>query len=190
MKFQWPELERRHVGWAWLALVLAALGWYFLHRNSASAQLEAALAAAGWATGVIYLLLGCLRGFTLIPATYLLLAGMAVLAPWPLWLLTLAGILVSSWSVYFCAGRLELASAFEVRYPRQLKRLRAALGRHELGAIIAWSFFPLAPTDVICYACGALGLSLRRCLLGVLIGEGAVCALYVYGLHVLWHALI
>ena len=46
--------------------------------------------------------------------------------------------------------------------------------------MIGWSFFPLAPTDLICYVCGSLGVGVRKMLLGILIGEGTICALYIF----------
>jgi uncharacterized membrane protein YdjX (TVP38/TMEM64 family) len=69
---------------------------------------------------------------------------------------------------------------FERRYAPQVARLRALMLRRELPIVIAWSFFPLAPTDVVCYVCGALRVDLKKCLLGVAIGEGAICAIYIF----------
>jgi uncharacterized membrane protein YdjX (TVP38/TMEM64 family) len=54
------------------------------------------------------------------------------------------------------------------------------LQRHELPVIIGWSFFPLAPTDLICYVCGGLRVNFPKFLLGVLIGEGTICAIYIF----------
>ena len=36
------------------------------------------------------------------------------------------------------------------------------------------------PTDLICYVCGVMRISFRRFLFGVLVGEGAICALYIF----------
>jgi uncharacterized membrane protein YdjX (TVP38/TMEM64 family) len=55
------------------------------------------------------------------------------------------------------------------------------INRYELPIIIAWSFFPLAPTDLICYVCGVPRVRFWKFLLGVTIGEGAICAIYIYG---------
>jgi len=35
------------------------------------------------------------------------------------------------------------------------------------------------PTDLICYVCGSLRVDIRKLLLGVLVGEGAICAIYI-----------
>jgi uncharacterized membrane protein YdjX (TVP38/TMEM64 family) len=128
----------------------------------------------------VYLLLGCARGFTLIPATYLLLAGMLVLSPVPLYALTLVGIVVSSTAVYYFADRMGLAAFFERHHAPQVAKLRALMQRRELPIVIAWSFLPIAPTDLVCYVCGALHVDLKKCVIGVVIGEGAICAIYVF----------
>jgi uncharacterized membrane protein YdjX (TVP38/TMEM64 family) len=166
--------------WLWIGLLATALSVYFFKRDALQ-HLMASLADSPpfWAYWV-YLILGCVRGFTLIPATYLVVAGMVFLAPVPLFLLTLAGIIVSSAAVYYFADAMQFDRLFERRYGPQIDRLRGLLVRRQLPIVITWSFFPLAPTDVVCYVCGALKIGLSRCLLGVAIGEGAICAVYIF----------
>jgi uncharacterized membrane protein YdjX (TVP38/TMEM64 family) len=172
--------HRRVVLLVWIALLSGALYLYFFHAQeflSVAAQLTDA--PPGWAY-LGYLVLGCVRGFTLIPATYLVLAGLLVFPPWPLFALTLGGILVSSAAVYRFAEAMQLDSFFNRRYPRQLSQLTALLRRRELPIVVAWSFLPIAPTDLVCYVCGALKVDLKKCLVGVAIGEGAICAIYIF----------
>ncbi len=170
----------------WIVFLTAGLSLYFFRHDWLATQLAALSSAPLAWVGALYLALGCLRAFTLVPATYLLLAGMLVLPPAPLLALTLVGILVSSTAVYRFAGAMGLASYFERRHPAQVMRLRTLLLRRELPVVIIWSFLPVAPTDVVCYVCGALGIDLKKCLLGVAIGEGTICALYVFfGAHAL-----
>ena len=164
----------------WLALVGAGVFTYVFHRGAlAGVFAELAGTPPLWAYSV-YLALGCLRGFTLVPATYLVLAGMVVLPPVPLYILTVTGIIVSSTAVYYFAGAMRFDRFFEQRYGLQVARLRALMTHRELPIVIAWSFFPIAPTDLVCYVCGALKVDLRKCLLGVTVGEGAICAIYIF----------
>ena len=164
----------------WLSFLAGAVFTYTFHRD-ALRELFLGLSSAppGWAYAA-YLALGCLRGFTLIPATYLVLAGMLVLPPMPLYMLTLAGIVVSSAAVYYFAEAMRMDRFFEQRYAPQVGRLRAVLKRRELPIVIAWSFFPIAPTDLVCYVCGALRVDVKKCLLGVAVGEGTICAIYIF----------
>jgi uncharacterized membrane protein YdjX (TVP38/TMEM64 family) len=164
----------------WLGLLASACYVYVFHREALDGLfLELSASPPSWAY-VAYLVLGCLRGFTLVPATYLVVAGMLVLPPVPLYLLTLAGIVVSSTAVYYFAEVMEFDRFFERRYAPQVARLRALMTRRELPIVIAWSFFPIAPTDLVCYVCGALRVDLKKCLVGVTIGEGAICAAYIF----------
>jgi uncharacterized membrane protein YdjX (TVP38/TMEM64 family) len=127
-----------------------------------------------------YFILGCVRGFSLIPVTYLLPLGLLFLSPSVHFLLTMGGILVSSASVYYFSERLRLGEYFEARYPENVSRLRERLRRRELLIVIVWSFFPLVPTDLICYVCGSLEVDIRKMLAGILIGEGVICAVYIF----------
>ena len=172
--------HRRVVLLVWIALLSGALYLYFFHAQeflSVAARLSNS--PPGWAY-LGYLALGCVRGFTLVPATYLILAGLLVFPPWPLFALTLAGILVSSAAVYRFAEAMQFDSFFTQRYPEQLSSLTALLKRREFPIVVGWSFLPMAPTDLVCYVCGALKVDLRKCLLGVAIGEGAICAIYIF----------
>ena len=138
------------------------------------------MSASLWVAGSIYLLLGCVRGFTLIPSTYLVLAGIPFFPPVLLLLLTLVGILVSSTCIYFFSEWLGLEEILNRRHARGIARLKSLLQRHGLPIIIGWSFFPIAPTDIICYVCGVLRTDFRKFLLGVGLGEGGICALYIF----------
>jgi uncharacterized membrane protein YdjX (TVP38/TMEM64 family) len=176
-------LEMNHRGLlcsAWIALLAGALYFYFFQPD-AFRMLSGKLSAAPplWAYAA-YLGLGCIRGFTLVPVTYLVVAGMLVLPPIPLYVLTLTGIVVSSAAVYYFAEAMRFDRLFSRRYPREVARLRALMAHRELPIVLIWSFFPVAPTDLICYVCGSLKVDLRKCLLGVAIGEGAICAIYIF----------
>ena len=87
---------------------------------------------------------------------------------------------MSSTSIYWFAEALHLDEIFDSLHGARLTRLRRALGRYERSVIVLWSFFPLAPTDLICYLCGIVGVRYGTCLLGVFLGEGAICALYIF----------
>jgi len=129
----------------------------------------------------LYLLVGAVRGFTLIPATHLILLGIPLFPPAPLFFLSLAGILISSTTVYYFSESLHLSEYFERKHREKILKIQAALRRNPIAIVTTWSFFPLVPTDLICYACGVMRIPFGRFFLGVFLGEGAICALYVFG---------
>ena len=164
----------------WIAGVVLALYLVFFHRALILDRLQVATTSSIVAGGALYLLLGCLRGFTLIPATSLVLVGILFFPPVPLFVLTLAGILASSASIYYFAEALHLDELLRQQHAQQLDRMRRLLDRYGLPMIAVWAFFPLAPTDLICYLAGVLRIRIWICLLGVAIGEGAICAIYIF----------
>jgi len=171
---------RKTLGVIWLAGVGVALYLVLFHRELFVNRLAAATATSIVAGGAAYLLLGCLRGFTLIPATSLVLVGMVFFPPVPLFVLTVLGILASSASVYYFSEALHLDELLERKHARHVDRVRGLLDRHGFPIIVGWAFFPLAPTDLICYLCGVLRINVLTCLAGVAIGEGAICAIYIF----------
>jgi len=164
----------------WLVVVSVTIYAFITRREALQHALADASSASFLAGAAVYLLFGCLRGFTLIPSTTLVVAAIPLFPPVPLFLLTLVGILISSSSIYFFAESLHLEEVFAGLHGARLARLKSAMARYELPVIIGWSFFPLAPTDLICYACGIFGVRYLTCVIGVAIGEGGICAVYIF----------
>lgn len=163
----------------WVAIVIGALYLFFFHRTLLEQEVQTAASASVVAGGLLYLVFGCMRGFTMIPATTLIVTAIPFLPPTLLFVLTLLGILVSSASIYWFSEALHLDELFARKHATHVRRLQSALQQYELPVIIGWSFLPIVPTDVICYVCGLLRVNFRKYLLGVALGEGAICALYI-----------
>jgi uncharacterized membrane protein YdjX (TVP38/TMEM64 family) len=174
-----PALRYVFIG-IWLLVVAGALYFYFFHRTAVQTELQDALSITSIAAVCVYLFLGSIRAFTLIPATFLILVALPFFKPLPLFLLTLGGILVSSASIYWFSEALRLDELFERKHKDQVARMKAVLQRNEMAIIIGWAFFPLTPTDLICYVCGALRVDFKKFLVGILIGEGTICAVYIF----------
>jgi uncharacterized membrane protein YdjX (TVP38/TMEM64 family) len=98
----------------------------------------------------------------------------------PLFILSVVGILISSASVYYFAESFHLAEYFESRHPERARKIRAALQKNTLAIVILWSFIPVTPTDLMSYVCGVMRISFSAFMLGVLIGEGLLCAIYIF----------
>jgi uncharacterized membrane protein YdjX (TVP38/TMEM64 family) len=171
---------RRLIVVMWLAATGAGVYGFVFHHDWLSRELQQATSWSSLAGSGLYLALGCLRAFALVPATALMLTAIPFFAPTRLFCLTLAGIAVASATIYALSDALHLEEVIAGRHRPRMARLKAWLERHELPVIIAWSFFPLVPTDLICYVCGVLRVPFWTMLVGVVIGEGAICAAYIY----------
>lgn len=132
-----------------------------------------------WAM-LLYLFILAIISIFLIPSTPFAVAGVVIFSPVEAFILNLVGILVSSVIVYYFARYLGIKEIFETKYSKKLEKIKKALSKKELPIIIGWSFFPAVPTDLIIYACSGLNISLKKCLLGVLIGEGILNFFYIF----------
>src|SRR5215471_21693386 len=104
----------RIAGWLLFAAVFLLL--YYFNRGRWGTELRG-LAESSIVLGyAVYLTLGAVRGFTLIPVTNLVLLGIPLFPPLPLFALTLVGIAVSSATVYWFADSLRLGEHFEAKH--------------------------------------------------------------------------
>ena len=164
----------------WLLIVGGALYLYFFEREFIQKELQGAFSASLVVGSIIYILLGSFRAFTLVPATFLLLVGLPFFPPLMLLIITMIGVVVSSSICYFFAEALHMDELFEGKYPKQIRTLKNLLQRYQLPIIIGWSFMMFLPTDLICYVCGTLRINFPKFVVGLLIGEGSVYAIYIY----------
>ena len=165
----------------WVVLVAVAVSLYLTHRETLDVDVIRGLVDKNRAVVIpVYLAFLSLLGLTFIPSTPFALGGVLLFSPELAYLLNLVGIVTSSTIVYHFARFLGLGTLFESRYPDETRKVRGALNRKELPIIVGWSFFPVVPTDLIIYVASTLNVPLWKCLLGVLIGEGALNAFYIF----------
>ena len=164
----------------WLLFLVTFLYLYFFRSNDLTSELRDAMSASMISGYVAYLLIGCVRGFTLIPSTSLVLLAIPIFPPLPLFVLTLAGILMSSMSIYYFSESLHLNDVFEVKHGARVKKLKEILQGNPTIIIFTWSLFPLVPTDLICYVCGVLRIDFRKFIIAVFLGEGTICGFYIF----------
>lgn len=168
--------------YTWLAVVAISLSLYFFYPELFAPQNIRQFFSDNLVSGLMgYFVISTLRGFTLIPSTPIVLTGILVFPPWPLFLVNQLAVYSSSAIVYFMARRFRFDHYFHEHYPDQVARLTALLKRRELIVISAWGFLPVVPTDMIVYVCSVLRIKLWKTLLGASIGEGIICAVYIFG---------
>ncbi len=175
---------RRVILVVWILVVLTGVGSYILFPRSFSAEnIAAFLERFGSLIWVIYLVFSILRGFTLLPSTPLVIAGTILFPQQPFAVLvtSMTGILLSSTMIYYFSEFLGFDEYFEDHKPELTHKIKAKL-EHPLGFVFvaAWAFFPLVPTDLVCYLAGTTRMDFREFIAAVGIGELILCVCYIF----------
>ena len=111
----------------WALFVAAFAFLYYRYSSHWGTEITRLAASSAWLAYAVYVLLGALRGFALIPVTNLVVLAIPIFPPVPLLVLTLVGIVISSASIYAFAGSLRLARVLRAQ-------ARAAHGARARGA--------------------------------------------------------
>lgn len=164
----------------WLLFFSVSLYVYFFNNTVISEKFIEIFTSSAILGYSVFLIASCLRGFTLIPVTYFILVGLILLPPIPLYIITIIGVLVSSLCVYYFSEYLNFDEYFEKNHSKQIEKLKSVISNNELAIVTTWSFMPFLPTDLMCYVCGTLEVDVKKFLVGILIGEGITCAIYIF----------
>src|SRR4029079_8300171 len=133
---------------------------------------------------LVYFSMSALRGFTLLPSTPIVLAVAFTCAEQPIAVIaiSLAGIALSSTMIYFFSELLGFTSYFEHHDPSRVHAIKARLAHPLVFVFVAaWAFFPLVPTDLVCYLAGTTRMNYWKFILAVLFGETILGSIYVFG---------
>ncbi|HCC70957.1 MAG TPA: TVP38/TMEM64 family protein [Bacteroidales bacterium] len=128
----------------------------------------------------VYLTILTFIGLTFLPSTPFAIAGLLFFPVVEAYIINMAGIITSTVIVYYFTQYLGLDKWIEMKFPQQIEKTKKALRKKELPIITAWSFFPVVPTDLIIYVSSSLRVSFLKCVIGVLIGEGILNAMYIF----------
>lgn len=169
---------------AWLVLVLGGVISYILFPHAFTpTNISTFLLRFHGEIWFLYMLISALRGFTLLPATPLVLAGTILFPDQPFAVLTvsIAGILVSSSMIYAFSEHLGFSSFFERHKPEMTHKIRTKL-EHPLGSIFVagWAFFPLVPTDLVCYVAGTTRMNYFKFIVAIFAGKLILCIGYIF----------
>ncbi len=93
----------------------------------------------------------------------------------------MTGILISSAMIYYFSDYLGFSKFFERHKPAQTEKMKQRLN-HPLGVLFVtvWSFFPLVPTDLVCYVAGTTKMNFAKFISAVFVGEIILCSVYVF----------
>lgn len=176
---------RKSIIAVWLLLIVTAFSAYLIWPEAfAPSSIARFLREFQNEALLIYLLISVIRGFTLLPSTPLVLAGTMIFpsSPWLVLTASLFGILASSSMIYWFSDLLGFDEYFESKKPHHIRKIKSKMEHpFGLGFVALWAFFPLVPTDAVCYVAGTIRMHFSKFITAVLIGELVLCSLYVFG---------
>ena len=168
----------------WLGVVFTGIGSYILYPHEFSAEgIAAFLLRFNTEIWVVYLLMSALRGISLLPSTPLVLAGTILFPQQPFSVLavSLAGVVISSSMIFLFSEHLGLSDYFSSHKPELSERIRQKLDRPSgLVFTAAWAFFPLVPTDLVCYLAGTAKMNYLKFIFAIFVGESILCTFYIF----------
>lgn len=168
----------------WGLLIVSGLVFYFLRPDLFSPdQIAAGLAKFQNEALIVFLAISIVRGFTLLPSTPLIIAGTLAFptTPWTVLAISMIGIIVSSSLIFWFAETLGIAAHFEERKPAAVAKIRSRL-EHPTGIafVFLWAFFPLVPTDAVCYVAGSIRMQFAKFIAAITGGELILCSFYIF----------
>lgn len=175
---QLPQTKKVVLG-VWILLIVVAITLCFLFPEEFTAEgIKNFIAQFNTIALVVYLLISLLRGLFLIPSTPFVLAG-ALLFPDKLWLvfiISILGILGSGTFIYHAAQYLD----FSKKKAEKIDRINEKIRKYGFWIVLGWAFFPIVPTDLICYVAGRTRIHFWKYISALFIGETLLIALYLY----------
>lgn len=178
------RINKKIIGYLWLTILIIGIGGYILFPQTFNlSHLISIINNHYWSAIIIYILIICLRGLLFISPLSIALASSVLFSPLTVLLINSLGILVSSALIYKFSQFLGLDEYFEKKYKNQITKIKKGLHKKEVPIIIAWSFLPLVPTDLITYISATLKISIWKCLLGIFIGTALINAIFIYSLN-------
>ncbi len=168
----------------WAIFLICSVIYYLLHPDNFNAKhIGEFIARFEGHLLLAYLVISLLRGFTLLPSTPFVLAGVLLFPSNQIIVLmiSMVGILFSATALYYLSEWLEFDKYFEKVAPEKIRRLQNRINS-PLGFIfvVVWSFFPLVPTDLICYLAGTVRMIFFKFILAVGLGELIICLFYIF----------
>ena len=175
---QKPETKKVVFG-LWIGLVVTAIVFYFIFPKEFTAKgIKEFVAQFNTVAIVVYIIISLIRGLFLIPSTPFVLAG-ALLFPDNLFLvfvISIFGILGSGTFIYHAARFLD----FGEKKDKKINKINEKIRKHGFWIVLGWAFFPIVPTDLICYVAGRMRMNFWKYIAALFIGEAVLIALYLY----------
>ncbi len=165
----------KHINTIWFVIVAIILSLILIFPEGLTREsISALLNQMGTLALVGYLLVSLTRSLLLIPCTPFVLAGAISFPQWPLavFVISMAGIVVGALLVYSFPAIGSYDELLEKKYPAKIAALKEKMhSKYTFWFVAGWAFFPLVPTDAVCYIAGMAKLSFKKMVTAVVLGE-------------------
>lgn len=176
------KTTKRFLLFFWIGLILLGLGYYVLNIDSFTPEKISSFLKDNETSFLwVYLFISLVRGIFLIPSTPFVFAGIILFPEQPLlvFLISLLGVSFSASFIYFFAQYLEFDHLISKKEKR-LYNIKTKINQYGFWIVLVWSFFPIVPTDLICYIASITKMSYWKFISALFIGESLLIALYVW----------
>ncbi len=174
----------KHLNTVWFVIVAVVLSLIVIFPDLVSREsISHYLNQMGSMALMAYVLLSLTRSLLLIPCTPFVLAGAITFPQWSflVFVISLAGVVVGAFLVYSFPSFGSYDELLEEKYPEKIAKLKQKMqSKNAFWFVVGWSFFPLVPTDAVCYVAGMARMPLRKMLSALLIGEFPLVTAYVF----------
>ncbi len=167
----------------WIALILIGLVLFFLHPNWFTKEsLSDFIKNQSTHILLAYIIISLVRGILLLPSTPFVLAGIILFPtqPFVVFTVSILGIVITATYLYFASKFLEFDKLFGEKHSKKADKIIEKLNKHGFWIVLGWSFFPLVPTDLICYIAGSIKMNFWKYIAAIFIGEAILVGCYVY----------
>ena len=101
--------------------------------------------------------------------------------PVVVWLISATGVVVGAFLVYSFPSFGNYDAFLEGKYPDKIAFLKEKMhSKFAFWIIAGWAFFPLVPTDAVCYVAGMAKMSYKKMIVPLLIGQLPLATLYIF----------
>lgn len=188
------KFTKRIIFALWIGLLLCCIGYAFYNPTFFTAEgLRAFFQQFEQHILLIYILLSLVRGLALFPSTPFVIAGSLLFPQQSLLVVVISmiGILFSAVLLYYFSQFMGFDAFFQRKFPKQILKVRKRLNhRYGFFYVLGWAFFPLVPTDIVCYVAGTIRMNIASFLAAIFLGELILVNLYVYGSSFLFAWLV
>jgi uncharacterized membrane protein YdjX (TVP38/TMEM64 family) len=164
--------------WGLIAgLAITGMQWLFSHYDLS--ELQDLIEQYYWYIVSAYALLITLRGLLFIPTMPAIIMMASSINPWVMFAITFSATCCSAYLVCLAVDYLDMQKKIDKFPGKTLKRAQGWINSSGVAAVTGWAFFPLVFTDIIVYLARLSGMSYKKIILGIAIGEGLLIMILI-----------